>query len=195
MSDIVSRYQTKLHDRSATAADTLMSRAEVVMKRMESRMTAGDFPGVVKMADPILQGATGLLHPKNFVVCTLSLTCSSAYTSMGNLPMAFTFSQNALEGTTFSYPPKHIAVGSHLLQLVKIGLEMKIRERNLYEDLELLAKNAVDVAAVATGTGSTVYKRAIEMLLTLSTALRTGLPSAIQPHSHAHGGGCCNHHH
>ncbi|XP_055353887.1 histone-lysine N-methyltransferase SMYD3-like [Paramacrobiotus metropolitanus] len=181
--------KSKVAAKPLADADQLMTDGELVISRMEAQMSRGEFASVVQLADPILRRAAGLLHPKHFVICTMSLLCSSAYTSLGDFNMAFTFSQNALEGTTFAYPEKHIAVGSHLLQLIRVGLQTNIRAKSLYDDLELLGRNALSITRIAAGGDSAVHKKAIELYEAVMAEGR-----AMQ---HLGGGcdGCGNHHH
>ena len=73
---------TKIPANKVADAESLMVKAETALRQMEERATVGDYPGAVQLADPIFRRAAGLLHPKNFTICSLSLLCSSAYTAM-----------------------------------------------------------------------------------------------------------------
>ncbi|OQV15635.1 putative Histone-lysine N-methyltransferase SMYD3 [Hypsibius exemplaris] len=185
---------TKIPGQIIASAESLMSSAESAIRLMEDRMGKGDFRGAVQLADPIFRRAAGLLHPKNFVISSMSLTCSSVYTSLGDANMAFTFSQNALEGTTFAYPAKHIAIGSHLLQLIKLGLMLRASDSALWDDLEMLAASALDIAAVSAGEGTTVYRKAqtLQGLVMQGSKLVVRRPRVAHHHDC---GGCGGHDH
>lgn len=155
--------KAKLPAQIAQEAEQLMVKSEAVIKKMEECADQGDFASIIRLGEQIFQRASGLLHPKNFALCTMSLLCSSAFTSLRNFSMAFTFSQNALEGTTFSYPEKHVAVGSHLLQLIQLGLQLHVEEPSLYDDLELLGRNAINITGISAGQASATQRKALEL--------------------------------